>query len=88
MDTKPVLNHYKSAPYLEPPNNVKDFENLLFEVENDTMLSEKILMMYHKTSEGRALLGKELRDYSEAHFSLNSFISAHETLYFKLARNH
>ncbi|MCC1484893.1 glycosyltransferase [Winogradskyella immobilis] len=66
---------------------LKDFENLLFEVENDDMLSEKILMMYHKSSEERTTIGKELRNYSEVHFSLNSFISAHETLYSNLARN-
>ncbi|PKQ46737.1 glycosyltransferase [Confluentibacter flavum] len=64
---------------------LKDFSELLYETNNAKALSIKILEIYDKPLDERQAIGKKLRDYCLTHFSLNSFIESHETLYFKLA---
>lgn len=67
---------------------LKEFKELLFDANDVEMLSSKIQEMYDKSVEEREIVAKKLRHYCETHFSLNSFINAHETLYFKLAGKH
>ncbi|MGM5470820.1 glycosyltransferase [Flavobacteriaceae bacterium LMO-SS05] len=64
---------------------LKDFPDLLFEPGDATALAHKIEALYLKTPEAREGLAKQLRDYCGTHFSLNTFINAHETLYLDLA---
>ena len=61
-------------------------KDLLFETNDYHGLSLKILEMYNKSKQERLKIGKELRECCIEHFSLNTFVVAHETLYFKLAK--
>ena len=63
------------------------FPELLFEVENYKLLSEKILDMYQKTPFERTTTGVALREYCLTHFSMEKFIEAHEDLYRKMTLN-
>lgn len=63
---------------------LKDFKELLFKANDDVMLSDKILELYHKSPEERMTMAKQLREYCEANFSLENFIASHESLYIEL----
>lgn len=63
-----------------------DYKELLFPASNATALVKKIKMLYDTSPEDRLLLGKSLRDYCETHFSMKSFISAHENLYLRMLK--
>lgn len=63
---------------------LKDFKELLFEAGNVSILAMKIQEMKDMDIEDRRNLGTRLRSYCKSHFSLKSFIDAHESLYAKL----
>jgi glycosyltransferase involved in cell wall biosynthesis len=63
---------------------LKDFSNLLFEAGNFHELSQKISHLKSFDSETRLQIGESLRHYCINHFSMETFISAHEDLYTKL----
>lgn len=63
---------------------LKDFNNLLFEAGNFNELSQKISHLKSLDSETRLQIGESLRHYCINHFSMATFISAHEDLYTKL----
>ena len=63
---------------------LKDFDNLLFQPENIEELALKINEIRLLSVEDKTSLGTSLRNYCMSHFSLQSFIEAHETLYLKL----
>ncbi len=65
---------------------LKDFPELLFPASDIKELSAKIETLYNKDSNERVLLGKALRTYCETHFSMETFINAHELLYLKLTK--
>ena len=65
---------------------LKDFPELLFPASDIKELSAKIETLYNKTPKERILLGKALRRYCETHFSMETFINAHENLYLKLTK--
>lgn len=63
---------------------LKDFPDLLFEASNVAQLSEKLTNLKKTSVFERDVLGTELREYCEDHFSMQQFISAHEVLYQQL----
>jgi len=65
---------------------LKDFKDLLFEASNVQELSDKLTTMKQLGIFDRDVLGTELREYCEAHFSMKQFVSAHEQLYTELAQ--
>ena len=65
---------------------LKDFAELLFPASDIKELSAKIETLYNKTPKERLLLGKALRRYCETHFSMETFINAHERLYLKIIK--
>lgn len=71
-------------------SGVKDilskFPDLMFQPNDAIELANKIENFYRETPEEQALLGKALRTYCVKHFSMQSFIEAHETLYLKLTK--
>jgi len=64
---------------------LKDFKHLLFEPNNTQQLRDKIVEFYTMSKSERLNIAKALRHYCITHFSLTSFIEAHECLYLKLA---
>ena len=64
---------------------LKDFQELLFEAGNAEILANKIDQIRLMSSEERLALGKTLRDYCVTHYSMEAFITAHETLYQQLS---
>ena len=65
---------------------LKLFPDLLFPAGNAVVLANEIEKFYHKTSEEKSVLGKELRIYCKTHFSMETFINSHESLYLKLIK--
>src|SRR5690606_8714024 len=65
---------------------LQDFDSLLFPESDVQALVDKILMVYHQTPEERKALGQALRVYCVAHFSMRTFINAHEELYENIVR--
>ncbi|MGC1633555.1 MAG: glycosyltransferase family 4 protein [Gelidibacter sp.] len=65
---------------------LKDFPELLFPASDIKELCAKIESLYNKTPNERLLLGQALRRYCETHFSMETFINAHENLYLKLTK--
>lgn len=63
---------------------LKDFKHLLFPISEAESLAKKIQEMYNLTEVERQSLGKSLRTYCLNHFSLSTFIKAHETMYLEL----
>lgn len=63
---------------------LKDFPNLIFEPDNFEAIANKIQEIYQMDAIDRMSLGTSLRNYVTEHFSMDSFISAHEALYSKL----
>jgi glycosyltransferase involved in cell wall biosynthesis len=63
---------------------LKDYEELLFPVSNTKALTAKIESFFKKDPEERLSLGADLRTYCLEHFSMKSFIDAHENLYLDL----
>lgn len=63
---------------------LKDFPEFLFEAKNEKELSEKIEIIFQKTTDERREIGNKLRHYCVAHFSYEKFIAEHELLYTKL----
>ena len=63
---------------------LKDYPELLFEASNIALLSRKIQGFHDKSPGGRKQIGIELREYCIAHFSMEKFIAAHESLYKEL----
>jgi glycosyltransferase involved in cell wall biosynthesis len=63
---------------------LKDFPQLIFEPDNFEAIADKIQEMYQMDPIDRMSLGTSLRNYVIEHFSMDSFISAHEALYSKL----
>jgi glycosyltransferase involved in cell wall biosynthesis len=65
---------------------LKDFDNLLFQPGEAEELTLKINAIRSMSIEERNKLGSSLRDYCLKHFSLETFIKAHETVYLNLAK--
>ncbi|WP_250434165.1 glycosyltransferase [Hanstruepera flava] len=65
---------------------LKDFKDLLFQAGDAKALALKISKVQALTMKERQLLGKSLRAYCETHFTMEAFISAHETLYKSLVK--
>jgi glycosyltransferase involved in cell wall biosynthesis len=65
---------------------LKDFDNLLFEPGSTEALALKIEAIRILSVQDKIKLGASLRDYCVKHFSLQTFIEAHETLYLELAK--
>lgn len=63
---------------------LKDFKKLMFTAGNADSLKDKIEWFIDKPIEEREALGFDLRNYVEANFSIDGFISAHEKLYNEL----
>lgn len=63
---------------------LKDFDNLLFEAGNFQELSQKIGRLKSLDFKARLQIGESLRQYCIDHFSMETFISAHEDVYTKL----
>jgi len=63
---------------------LKNFQELLFETSNAHQLTEKIEDFIKKPIEEKKIIGKELRDFSISHFSLEMFLKTHEDLYFNM----
>lgn len=66
---------------------LQDFDTLLFPESDVLALVDKILMIYHQSPEERKGLGVALRAYCVKHFSIQTFIAAHEQLYLKLIKS-
>lgn len=60
---------------------LKDFPELLFKAKDSEALSKSLLRFKEMAPDERKIIGKSLRDYCETHFSMESFITAHEELY-------
>lgn len=60
---------------------LKDFKELLFSAGDSSALALKIEELQAVDAETRLELGRNLRKYCEAHFSMVAFITAHEALY-------
>ena len=60
---------------------LKDFKELLFTAGDVQDLALKIEQIRAKDSQSRLEIGQNLRRYCEAHFTMDSFIKAHEALY-------
>lgn len=65
---------------------LKEFPEFLFEAANTQTLSSQIQAMFQKTTTERKEIGKQLREYCVAHFSMQQFITAHEELYISLVK--
>lgn len=65
---------------------LKDFENLLFHSGNAEELFQKINLIRTLSVDERNKLGASLRAYCLKHFSLETFIKAHETLYLNIVK--
>jgi len=63
---------------------LKDFPDLLFEASNEKQLSDQILKIMTMELVERRKLGKNLREYCVAHFTMKQFIDEHEYLYNQL----
>ncbi|WP_242202509.1 glycosyltransferase family 4 protein [Aestuariivivens insulae] len=63
---------------------LKDFNSLLFEPNNPQSLADKLFTFTQMSLTEREVLGKALRDYCKTHFSLETFVAAHEQLYKEL----
>lgn len=63
---------------------LKDFKHLLFGAGNALELSKKIRDIRSLPSQERLAMGDSLRTYCLTNFTLQGFVSAHETLYRKL----
>ncbi|WP_179335374.1 glycosyltransferase [Winogradskyella costae] len=60
---------------------LKDFNELLFPAGNTEALAEKIKGLIATDKKERVELGENLRGYCETHFTMDTFIAAHEALY-------
>jgi glycosyltransferase involved in cell wall biosynthesis len=60
---------------------LKDFKELLFPAGDIEALALKIEALQAKGVETRLELGQDLRAYCESHFTMDAFITEHETLY-------
>ena len=60
---------------------LKNFRSLLFEAGNPDGLALKIGAIKNMGPESRFKLGQDLRAYCQFHFTMDAFISAHDTLY-------
>jgi glycosyltransferase involved in cell wall biosynthesis len=65
---------------------LKSFPDLLFPKLNALELAKKIESFYYKTPEEQSRIGNALRNYCETHFSMETFITAHESLYLELTQ--
>ncbi|WP_104734326.1 glycosyltransferase [Hanstruepera ponticola] len=63
---------------------LKDFKELLFESGDSNALGLKIREMQSIGVEKRKALGERLRVYCKSHYSMETFIASHESLYKKL----
>ncbi|MFD1014608.1 glycosyltransferase family 4 protein [Winogradskyella rapida] len=63
---------------------LKDFKALLFKAGDSEALAEKIQNLKELDSAALDVLGCKLRAYCEAHFTMVTFIKAHEALYTKM----
>ncbi|WP_242155151.1 glycosyltransferase [Aestuariivivens sediminis] len=63
---------------------LKDFDRLLFEPNNPRLLADKLFTFTQMSLTEREVLGKALRDYCKTHFSLETFVAAHEQVYTEL----
>lgn len=65
---------------------LKDFEELLFELDDlDTFVS-LISKVYRMTQKDRIVLGEQLRTYCLDHFTIDQFINQHEALYLDIVK--
>lgn len=64
---------------------LKDFKELLFEANNVNELAQKINSFSCKTDKEKATICQKLRNYVVDNFSMEKFISEHESLYYSLA---
>ena len=66
---------------------LKDFKELLFEAGNSEHVAIRIEESRSKSTKERQQLGKTLRDYCVTNYSMEAFITAHETLYMQLCNS-
>lgn len=66
---------------------LKDFKQLLFKANDSDELCKKILIIQSMSFKERESMGIQLRDYCKTHYSMFSFIDAHEKLYKSLLKN-
>tara|TARA_R110002012_G_scaffold319389_2_gene539636 strand:+ start:19101 stop:20183 length:1083 start_codon:yes stop_codon:yes gene_type:complete len=66
---------------------LQDFNDLQFDLDDLQSLVLQIEKQFYLSVEARLTLGAQLRDYCKQHFSMKTFINAHENLYLKLVRN-
>jgi len=66
---------------------LKDFKQLLFKAADSDELSKKILFIQSMSIKERQEIGQQLRDYCKTHYSMLSFIHAHERLYGDLMKS-
>ncbi len=65
---------------------LKDFKEYLFEPENSEMLSKKINHFYSMSGQERNDVGRSLREYCLANFTIEKFVNQHQELYSKLIK--
>nr|WP_321233405.1 glycosyltransferase [uncultured Psychroserpens sp.] len=66
---------------------LKEFNEFLFPANDAKTLADKIKHIKNLKSEEREKIGSALRGYSVKHFSMSTFLKAHEELYIHLITN-